>query len=71
MSVNVSRHPGRLARSAAARRAGLLDGVASVFRLSGRGRPAPVLARRRYGSLREDGRALQRDGERLFRGDAR
>ena len=50
MSIKVSRHPGHRVRVAATSRAGFLDGMASVFRLSGRGRPAPILARRRYGS---------------------
>lgn len=72
MSINVT-PPSvmRQAREAAARHAGLLEGIASVFRLTGRGRPAPVLTRRHYGSLREDARALQRDAERLLSGEHR
>jgi hypothetical protein len=68
-TFNVSHHAARRARIVFARRAGFRDGIASVFRLSGRGRPAPPLVRRGLGSLREDGQALQRDSERLFRGD--
>jgi hypothetical protein len=65
-TLNVSRR----ARIRVARRAGFSSGVASVFRVLGRGRPAPPLVRRGLGSLRGDAYALRRDGERLFRDDA-
>lgn len=65
-ALNVSRR----VRVEAARRAGFSSGVASAFRVLGRGRPAPPLVRRGLGSLREDAHALRRDGERLFRDDA-
>lgn len=54
-----------------ARREGLVRGVESVFRVIGRERPAPPTVRRGLGSLREDRRAIGRDGERLFGGNRR
>ena len=55
----------RLARVAGRR--GVADGVASALKVFGHGRPAPPLVRRGVGSLRQDGYAIRRDGERLFR----
>jgi hypothetical protein len=49
---------------------GFKSGVRSVFDLSGRGRPAPPLAHRSTGSLRDDARQLSRDADRLFSGTA-
>lgn len=49
-----------------ARRQGFAGGVATAFRLGGRGRPAPATVVRGTGSLREDAKAIQRDGQRLF-----
>lgn len=51
-----------------ASRHGFAEGVASVFSILGRGRPAPVLIRRDLGSLDDDLLALQRDCERLLDG---
>jgi hypothetical protein len=59
---------GRKRRLTEASRRGLTDGVASVFSILGRGRPAPVLIRRDLGSLEDDLLALQRDCERLLDG---
>lgn len=49
-----------------ASRKGFVSGAASAFNIRGRGKPAPPSIRRSLGSLREDARAIQRDGERLF-----
>lgn len=54
-------------RIQAAGRDGIAHGIASAFKVMGRDRPAPPLVRRGLGSLRQDGRAIRRDGERLFR----
>ena len=59
----------RAKRISAASRAGVADGIASAFRVAGRERPAPPTVQRELGSLREDGRAIERDGERLFGGN--
>jgi hypothetical protein len=56
-------------RMRAARREGVASGVWSVLVAPAPARPAPPLVRRGLGSLTEDGRAISRDGERLFDGD--
>lgn len=50
----------------AAQHEGLKSGIASVLYPLGRGRPAPPRVKRGLGSLREDERAISRDGKRLF-----
>lgn len=69
-STYVLRIESAILRIESARQAGVASGVASLFMLRGRERPAPPLVRRDVGSLREDGHAIKRDGERLFGVDA-
>lgn len=49
-----------------AARRGFADGIASVFSIFGRGRPAPAYVRRGLGSLEDDMLALRGDCERLI-----